>query len=128
VAQGFEALAQLGRSSACAGASRLAPPNNITPHNSRSDYLIISRRPNNKGVEFSRRAFPSYDEGGRAIVVDSNKWFKGGDVAREVDAGSPGSGGASPSLRRGQTLRAAENHAKQIQTHGLSCSSGADRR
>jgi hypothetical protein len=35
--------------------------------------LIISRRPNNKGVEFSRRAFLSYDEGGRAIVVDSNE-------------------------------------------------------
>jgi hypothetical protein len=34
------------------------------------------------------------------IVVDSNKCFEWGDVTGECDAGSPGSGGASPYLRR----------------------------
>jgi hypothetical protein len=35
------------------------------------------------------------------LVVDRNELILGGDVTGECDAGSPGSGGASPYLRRG---------------------------
>jgi hypothetical protein len=34
------------------------------------------------------------------MVIDSNDWLMGVDVASEGDTGSPGSGGASPYLRR----------------------------
>jgi hypothetical protein len=50
----------------------LALPNNITPHNFSLGLFDHFTAPE-QGVEFSRRAFLSYDEGGRAIVVDSNE-------------------------------------------------------
>jgi hypothetical protein len=73
---------------------------------------------------------------GRLIVVDSNERLNGGDVAREVDAGSrfgrsltrsfallPAPGPQTPGL---WARRAAENHAKQIRNPGLNSTHGGD--
>jgi hypothetical protein len=58
--------------------SRLASPDNITPHKFSLGYLIISRRPN-KVLDSRVAHFLSSDTKGRAYR----------------DAGSPGSDGAS---------------------------------
>jgi hypothetical protein len=51
-------------------------------------------------IKFWRRAFLSLTMPMAApIVDDSNELLEGGEVAGECDAGSPGSGGASPYLR-----------------------------
>jgi hypothetical protein len=50
----------------------LPRPTTSPPHNSRSDYLNHFTAPEQR-VEFSRRAFLSYDASGRAIVVDSTR-------------------------------------------------------
>jgi hypothetical protein len=60
---------------------------------------LFSRQPAN-GVS-SRCAFSVWIYQGRAGQINSNDCFVLGHVAGEGDAGSPGSDGASPYLRRG---------------------------
>jgi hypothetical protein len=71
-------------------ASRWASPNHVTPHKF-SLGLFAQFTPPEQDVEFWRGAYCGRLE--RLIL--------GGDVAGKCDAGSPGSGGASPYLRRG---------------------------
>ena len=73
-------------------------------------YLIISRCA--KIVNLRVTGFLSYFQG-RASRGRSNNWFWGAHVAGECDAGSPGSGGASPYLRRRfQLVLAGQPHPK----------------
>jgi hypothetical protein len=74
----------------------LALPNNIVPHNFSRESMDHCTAPN-KVLNLLVMHFQSDDASNR-VVGDSNQWFKG-DVAGEGDAGSLGSGGASPYLR-----------------------------